>query len=185
VSVAARRLRPAGVTWLGEGDGVADLRVGAGDLVIVGGPPGAGKSTLARATLDDSAGVALVDPDDVRAELGAARGAPAAAVPWPEALAEAERRLATALAGGGGAVCVTTALRHGHRVGLARHATRAGRAAHLVLLDTPEHVCRAAHGGSARAPGSPTGSSSTCSPSGARCGRRCAMPPPCARRRST
>ena len=43
----------------------------------------------------------------------------------------------------GGAVAVTTALREGHRLGLAKAAAAAGAPAHLVLLDADAPTCRA------------------------------------------
>ena len=77
-----RALAPAGgVTWLRGGGGPAVLRYPAGALVVLGGPPGAGKSTLA-ARVVDGARVPVLDPDAVRADGGGTgrrrsrRGAP-------------------------------------------------------------------------------------------------------------
>jgi predicted kinase len=127
-----RALAPAGVTWL-RGDGPAVLRYPPGALVVIGGPPGAGKSTLA-ARVVDGARVPVLDPDDTRAALG---------VEWDEALAAWRAELAAALSAGSGAVAVTTALRHGHRLGLTKAAASAGVPAHLVLLDADPDLCRA------------------------------------------
>jgi hypothetical protein len=42
---------------------------------------------------------------------------------------------------------VTTALRHGHRIGLARAASAAGVPAHLLMLDADAALCRAGRAG--------------------------------------
>ena len=110
-----------GVTWLQGAAGPAVLRYPAGALVVLGGPPGAGKSTLASRAVD-GARVPVLDSDAVSADLG------------------------EALAAGGGAVAVTTALRHGHRLELAKTAAAAGVPAHLLLLDADADACRAAQG---------------------------------------
>ncbi len=113
-----RALAPAGVTWLRGRDGPAVLRFPPGTLVAIGGPPGAGKSTLA-ARVVDAGRVPLLD-----------REATAAA-------------LAATLAAGRGAVAVTPALHHDHRLGLAEAAAAAGVLAHLVVLDAGADRCRA------------------------------------------
>ena len=127
-----RALAPSsGVVWL-DGRGPAVLRFPAGALVVIGGPPGAGKSTFA-ARVVDGARVPVLDPDDVRAARG---------LGWEEALAVWREELRSALAAGAGAVAVTTALRHGHRLGMTKAAAAAGVPAHLVLLDADEPMCR-------------------------------------------
>src|SRR5215216_7862429 len=131
--VRRRALAPAGVTWLRGGDGPAVLRYPPGSLVVIGGPPGAGKSTLAARVVDRQR-VPVLDPDETRAALGAE---------WDDALAAWRGDLRAALAAGAGAVAVTTALRHGHRLGLAKAAAAAGVPAHLVLLDADADLCRA------------------------------------------
>jgi predicted kinase len=130
-----RALHPRGLTWLAGERGPRSLRYPAGVLVVIGGPSGAGKSALAARAVE-RAEVPVLDPDEVRAGMGGEAG-------WPAALARWEAGLAAALAAGGGAVAVTTALRFGHRDRLARLAARAGRAAHLLLLDADLDACRA------------------------------------------
>ena len=112
-----RALAPAGVAWLRGGGGPAVLRYPAGALVVIGGPPGAGKSTLARAPSSAcrcSTRTARA-PRSAPARRGRRR--------WRRGATE----LRAALAAGAGAVAVTTALRHGHRLGLARAAVRRRR----------------------------------------------------------
>jgi predicted kinase len=109
------------------------LRFPAGALVVIGGPSGAGKSTLAARTVEH---VPVLDPDGTRAALGPE-------TPWDEALAAWRDELRATLAAGAGAIAVTTALRHGHRLGLARAASQVGVAAHLVMLDADAELCRA------------------------------------------
>jgi predicted kinase len=128
-----RALAPAGVAWLRGGDGPAVLRYPAGSLVVIGGPPGAGKSTLA-ARVVDPARVPVLDPDATRAELQTR---------WEEALTAWRSDLRAALQAGTGAIAVTTALRQGHRLAMTKAAAAAGVAAHLVLLDADPHACRA------------------------------------------
>jgi predicted kinase len=128
-----RALEPAGVTWLRGGAGPAVLRYPAGSLVVVGGPPGAGKSTLAARVVDRSR-TPVLDPDETRSALD---------VEWDEALAAWRAELRVALSAGTGAVAVTTALRHGHRLGMTKAAAAAGVPAHLLLLDADPETCRA------------------------------------------
>jgi predicted kinase len=128
-----RALAPEGVTWVRGGTGPAVLRYPAGSLVVIGGPPGAGKSTLAGRVVD-RVRVPVLDPDETRDALS---------VSWEEALAAWRAELREALAAGTGAVAVTTALRHGHRMGMTKAADAAGVAAHLVLLDASPEACRA------------------------------------------
>jgi predicted kinase len=129
----SRALAPAGVTWLRGSDGPAVLRYPPGSLVVIGGPPGAGKSTLAARVVDRTR-VPLLDPDETRNARG---------LDWEEALAAWRDDLVAALAAGAGAVAVTTALRHGYRLGLTKAAATAGVPAHLVMLDADAERCRA------------------------------------------
>jgi predicted kinase len=126
-----RVLAPSGVAWLSGSGGPAVLRYPAGALIVIGGPPGAGKSTLAARVVER---VPVLDPDDTRSRFG---------VSWEEALAAWRADLQATLTAGGGAVAVTTALRHGHRLGLARAAAEAGVPAHLLMLDAGAELCRA------------------------------------------
>jgi predicted kinase len=128
-----RALAPEGVVWLNGGRGPSVLRYPPGALVVIGGPSGAGKSTLAARVVDH---VPVLDPDHTRAAL-----APDA--PWGIALRTWHEDLCEALAAGRGAVAVTTALRHGHRLGLAKAAAAAQVPAHLVALDADARLCRA------------------------------------------
>jgi predicted kinase len=128
-----RALAPSGVVWLRGGGGPAVLRYPPGALVVVGGPPGAGKSTLAARAVDRRR-VPVLDPDDVLAREGGE---------WGDVLRRWRGEVAAALAAGSGAVAVTTALRDGHRRALAGAAAAAGVAAHLVLLDATPEECRA------------------------------------------
>ena len=128
-----RALAPAGVVWLRGGGGPAVLRYPPGALVVVGGPPGAGKSTLAARAVD-ARRVPVLDPDAVRARDGGG---------WDDALRRWRGEVEAAVAAGSGAVAVTTALREGHRLALTGAATAAGVPAHLVLVDATEEECRA------------------------------------------
>jgi predicted kinase len=126
-----RALAPAGVAWLRGGSGPAVLRYPAGSLVAIGGPPGAGKSTLAARAA--GVGAPVLDPDAV---LARDRGT------WEDALRTWRAELAAALATGSGAVAVTTALREGHRLALTKAAAAAGVEAHLLLVDASAQQCR-------------------------------------------
>ena len=125
-----RSLLPSGVVWLRGTRGPTALWYPAGALLVIGGPSGAGKSTLAARAVDAER-VPVLDPDDLRDGRE-----------WAEALAVWREALGAALAVGG-AVAVTTALRHGHRLGLAKAASAAGATAHVVLLDADAASSRA------------------------------------------
>ncbi len=139
-----RALAPAGVVWLRGGGGPAVLRYPPGALVVVGGPPGAGKSTLAARAVDRRR-VPVLDPDDVRARDGGE---------WGDALRRWRGEVEGALGAGAGVVAVTTALREGHRLALTAAAAAAGVPAHLVLVDATADECRAGRAaqGEARIP---------------------------------
>ena len=127
-----RALAPSGTVWLRGAAGPAVLRYPVGALVAIGGPPGAGKSTLAARAV--GARVPVLDPDEVRARDGG---------DWGDALRTWRGELEAALASGSGAIAVTTALREGHRLALTKAAAAAGVQAHLVLVDAAEEECRA------------------------------------------
>jgi predicted kinase len=127
-----RALVPSGLVRLRGSGGPAVLRYPAGVLVAIGGPPGAGKSTLAARVVGDR--VPVLDPDAVRERDGGA---------WADALRAWRAALEGALASGSGAIAVTTALRDGHRLAMTRAAAAAGVPAHLVLVDATEEECRA------------------------------------------
>ena len=87
-----RALAPEGVSRLHGAGGPAVLRYPAGSLVVIGGPPGAGKSTLA-ARVVDRARVPVLDPDETRDALG---------VSWEGALAAWRAELRDGARGGRG-----------------------------------------------------------------------------------
>ncbi|WP_344093437.1 AAA family ATPase, partial [Streptomyces stramineus] len=131
--------RPEGVLDL-RGTARARLRYPAGDLLIVSGLPGSGKSTLIRRAvpaLDGRGGVVwCVDSQDTRERVE--RRTP----PWlPYALYRPLVRLAhyaalrRALGSGGSAVVHDCGQVAWVRRWAARHARRRGAAAHLLLLD--------------------------------------------------
>ncbi|MGR8008130.1 AAA family ATPase [Streptomyces hypolithicus] len=159
-AVAAQQCVPAGEAPVGKAAGrvaapvVRDLRgcagrgprslaFAAGDLVVVSGLPGSGKSTLIRRTAG-AAGVRRIDSQDVR-ERWAARmpGLLPYALYRPLVRAAHYAGLRRALRSGESVVvhdCGTLAwVRHW----LARDARRRGAALHLVLLDVPPEVARA------------------------------------------
>jgi predicted kinase len=142
VDPGARRLdHPVGdrvIRWLSAGATEPVLRYPADALVVIGGPSGAGKSTLAERVLGD-----VLDPDEVRAALAAERGVPGTAVGWGEALARTRVLYCERLAAGRGAVLVTTAVRVGHRLGLAKDAAAHGVSCHALMLDADAELCRA------------------------------------------
>lgn len=133
-----RGLAPAGVVWLRGPGGPAVLRYPPRSLLVIGGPSGAGKSTLAARVVGDR--VPVLDPDESRAALGAGAA-------WEHALAAWRTELRDALSAGSGAVAVTTALRRGHRRGLAEAAAGARVPAHLLMLDADAGLCRAGRAG--------------------------------------
>lgn len=125
-----RSLAPAGVVWLRGSSGPAVLRYPPGALLVLGGPPGVGKSTLAARVVERAP---VLDPDEFRT--------PGAS--WEEALAGWHAELRSTLDPARGTVAVATALRHGHRLGLAKAAAAAEVPAHLLLLDADAATCRA------------------------------------------
>lgn len=129
----------------GRARGAAELRFPAGDLVVVSGLPGSGKSTLMHRVVPplDAHGAVVhrIDSQDVRErwERGRLRRLPYALY-RPLVRAAHYLTLGRALRSGGSVVvhdCGTLAWVRGW---LARSAVRGGRGLHLVLLDVPPEV---------------------------------------------
>jgi predicted kinase len=131
--------RERGIVWLTEGVTAPVLCYAPDALLVIGGPSGAGKSTLAARVL----AAPPLDADDVRAALAAERGVQVAEVPWPDALSRTRAKYVGRLEAGEGAVVVATAVRRGHRLGLAKDAAAAGVPCHLLMLDATLEQCRA------------------------------------------
>ncbi|MGW2599845.1 AAA family ATPase [Streptomyces klenkii] len=132
----------AGVLDLRGGAGRGELRFPAGDLLIVSGLPGSGKSTLIRravAALDARDGIVwCVDSQDARERLE--RHAPGW-LPYgayrPFARLAHYAALRRALRSGASVVVHDCGQRGWVRRWVARDARRRGTAAHLLLLDVP------------------------------------------------
>nr|WP_260635677.1 ATP-binding protein [Streptomyces angustmyceticus] len=131
----------------GRPAGAAELCFPAGDLVVVSGLPGSGKSTLMHRVVPplDARGAAVhrIDSQDVRErwERGRLRRLPYALY-RPLVRAAHYLTLGRALRSGGSVVvhdCGTLAWVRGW---IARSAVRGGRGLHLVLLDVPPEVAR-------------------------------------------
>ncbi|MFF4649915.1 AAA family ATPase [Streptomyces sp. NPDC001380] len=133
-------LRPQGVQDLrGRGAG-RELHYPAGDLLVVSGLPGSGKSTLIGRAVPP--GVRRIDSHDVRADF--ARRLPDRlpyAVYRPLVRAVHYWRLRGAVRGGGPVVVHDCGERGWVRGWLGRRARRQGRGLHLLLLDVdPEQA---------------------------------------------
>lgn len=129
----------------GRARGAAELRFPAGDLVVVSGLPGSGKSTLMHRVVPplDAHGAVVhrIDSQDVRErwEHGRLRRLPYALY-RPLVRAAHYLTLGRALRSGDSVVvhdCGTLAWVRGW---IARSAVRGGRGLHLVLLDVPPEV---------------------------------------------
>ncbi|GAU65569.1 hypothetical protein SSP35_01_09130 [Streptomyces sp. NBRC 110611] len=127
--------------------GTGELRFPAGDLVVVSGLPGSGKSTLMRRVvppLDGRGGaVRCIDSQDVRErwERGRLRRLPYVLY-RPLVRTAHYLALGRALRSGDSLVVHDCGTQTWVRRWLARSARRGGRGLHLVLLDVPPETAR-------------------------------------------
>lgn len=127
--------------------GTAELRFPAGDLVVVSGLPGSGKSTLMHRVvppLDDRGAVVhRIDSQDVRERWARGR---LRRLPYglyrPLVRAAHYLALGRALRSGDSVVVHDCGTLAWVRRWIARSAARGGRGLHLVLLDVPPEVAR-------------------------------------------
>ncbi|MFH8880902.1 AAA family ATPase [Streptomyces californicus] len=121
------------------GAGAGTLHFAAGDLVVVSGLPGGGKSTLIRRTVTGHA----VDSQDTRDRWTAALPPLLPyAVYRPLVRAAHYLGLRSLLRSGASVVVHDCGTQSWVRRWLARHAARRGRALHLVLLDVDPRTAR-------------------------------------------
>lgn len=124
--------------------GARTLRFPAGDLVVVSGLPGSGKSTLIGRTVVGTGVVERIDSQDTRERWQ--RRLPRR-VPYglyrPFARAAHYTRLWRSLAAGGSVVVHDCGTQSWVRRWLAADAKRRGRGLHLLLLDVPPPVALA------------------------------------------
>ncbi|WP_247597866.1 AAA family ATPase [Streptomyces sp. RKND-216] len=120
------------------------LRFPAGDLVVVSGLPGSGKSTLIARTVVGTGAVARIDSQDTRERWQ--RRLPRR-LPYglyrPFARAAHYAGLRRSLASGGSVVVHDCGTQSWVRRWLAADARRRGRGLHLVVLDVPPPVALA------------------------------------------
>ena len=134
----AADLAPSGRCDLRGTAGVRTLRFAAGDLLVVSGLPGSGKSTLMGRVAAVPGTVRRIDSQDTRERWAARlpRLLPYAAYRPLVRLAH-YARLRRALAGGGSVIVHDCGTQSWVRGWVAWHARRRGRALHLLLLDVP------------------------------------------------
>ncbi|MEU9124588.1 AAA family ATPase [Streptomyces sp. NPDC048506] len=142
-----RRARVLDLRGAGRAGDAAELRFPAGDLVVVSGLPGSGKSTLMHRVVPalDGRGAAVhrIDSQDVRErwERGRLRRLPYALY-RPLVRAAHYLALHRALRSGGSVVVHDCGTLAWVRRWIARSARRGDRELHLVLLDVPPEVAR-------------------------------------------
>ncbi|MFD7117243.1 AAA family ATPase [Streptomyces sp. NPDC059922] len=130
---------PAAAGGRARGRGTKSLVFAEGDLVVVSGLPGSGKSTLIRRAAEATG----IDSQDTRDRW--ARRLPGAlpyAVYRPLVRLAHYAGLRRALGAGGSVVVHDCGTQTWVRSWLAREARRRGRRLHLVLLDVPPEVAR-------------------------------------------
>ncbi|MFI0784145.1 AAA family ATPase [Streptomyces lydicus] len=143
-----RGVRLVDLRGAGRARGAAELRFPAGDLVVVSGLPGSGKSTLMHRVVPplDARGAAVhrIDSQDVRErwERGRLRRLPYGLY-RPLVRAAHYWALGRALRSGDSVVVHDCGTLAWVRRWIARSAVRGGRGLHLVLLDVEPEVARA------------------------------------------
>lgn len=125
------------------GDGPSALTYPAGSLLVIGGPVGVGKSTLA-GRLAAGCDAELISLDEHRRDEQQARGLPRDAYApdcWAGAIERFERALDVALTAGRSVICDVTCV-HDGRVVYVMAAAQHQRPAHVIYLDGALALCR-------------------------------------------